>query len=117
MPHVAPSYRQYVFENHWLPPADAPVRPAVQLPFSAIPVLVSQTDYVAALPERLVRMVEGHLKLRRVALVPPPRKVQFGLYWREEYAMDAFFMWAIEQLVEVGTQMGKSSARAASAVA
>ena len=77
------------------------VRPAAKLPFSAIPILVSQTDFIAVLPERLVRMHESHLPLRRIATEPPLPAIQMAVYWNQEQTMDVFLMWAMEQLVVV----------------
>ncbi len=100
-PHVSPSYKHYIIDSHWQPPDNVVVRPAAKLPFSAIPILVSQTDYIAVLPERLVRMHESHLPLRRIATEPPLPSIQMAVYWNQEQTMDAFLMWAMEQLVVV----------------
>jgi LysR family transcriptional regulator, nod-box dependent transcriptional activator len=104
-PHVSPSYRHYIIDTHWEPPEEVVVRPAAKLPFSAIPILVSQTDFVAVLPERLVRMYESHLPLRRIATEPPLPAIQMAVYWNQEQTMDAFLMWAMEQLVVVAEQL------------
>ncbi len=90
------------------PPADIEIRPAAQLPFSAIPILVSQTNYVAVLPERLVRMHESHLRLRRIATLPKLPTIEMAVHWNAEHAMDAYLMWALEQLVMVGDQLSHS---------
>jgi LysR family transcriptional regulator, nod-box dependent transcriptional activator len=103
--HVSPSYRHYIIDTHWEPPDDVVVRPAAKLPFSAIPILVSQTDFIAVLPERLVRMYESHLPLRRIATEPPLPALQMVVHWNQEQTMDAFLMWAMEQLVVVAGQL------------
>jgi DNA-binding transcriptional LysR family regulator len=103
--HVSPSYKQYIMDTHWEPPDDAVIRPAAKLPFSAIPLLVSQTDFIAVLPERLVRMYESHLPLRRIATEPALPSIQMVVYWNQEQAMDSFLMWAMEQMVIVAEQL------------
>lgn len=104
-PHVSPSYKHYIIDNSWRPPPGTVVRPATQLPFSAIPILVSETDFIAVLPERLVRRYETQLQLRRIAPLPPPPPVQFVVCWHPEHSMDAFLRWALDQLGEIGSRL------------
>ena len=103
--HVSPSYKHYIMDTHWQPPTDVVVRPATQLPFSAIPVLVAQTDYVALLPDRLVTMYEQQLNLRRVRTDPELPSVQMIVQWNPEFEMDAFLMWALDQMTLVGARL------------
>jgi DNA-binding transcriptional LysR family regulator len=108
LPRVSPSYRHFALDSQWRSSADLPPRPAALLPFSAIPILVSQTDYVAVLPERMVQMCEVQLGLRRIALVPPPPELLFSVYWHPEHSMDAFILWMLEQLVQIGAAIDEA---------
>jgi DNA-binding transcriptional LysR family regulator len=104
-PHVSPSYKHYIIDRSWQPPLNTAVRTAARLPFSAIPILVSETDFIAVLPERLVKKYEALLHLRRIVPIPPPPPVQFVAHWHAERSMDPFLVWTLEQLAELGTHL------------
>jgi DNA-binding transcriptional LysR family regulator len=105
-PHVGPSFKQYIVARTWPPPVDILPRAVAHLPFSAIPRLIADTDYIAIIPERLAKMSEQQLALRRIELVPPPPAVKFAMFWHPERSMDAFLIWMLDQMVEVGTRLG-----------
>lgn len=104
-PHVSPSYRHYIMDEFWRPPPDAMTRAAAKLPFSAIPRLVAQSDFVALLPDRLVRIYEAQQLLRRIACDPPLPTIQMVVHWNPDHVMDSFLMWAIDQLAVVGQRL------------
>jgi LysR family transcriptional regulator, nod-box dependent transcriptional activator len=103
--HVSPSYRHYIMDDYWQAPPDAMIRAASKLPFSAIPRLVAQTDFVALLPDRLVRIYEAQQLLRRIECEPPLPTIQMVVHWNPDHAMDSFLMWAIDQLAVVGQRL------------
>jgi LysR family transcriptional regulator, nod-box dependent transcriptional activator len=108
-PHVNPAYKRYWLANRWHPSPDVEVRAAVQLPFSAIPSLVAQTDYLAVLPRRLVQSYEGSAPFAHIPLVPPPPIMKIVVHWHPELAQDPFYVWMLDQLVAAAALLESGS--------
>ena len=70
-----------------------------------MPVLVSQTDFVAALDRRVAEVFAGPLGLK---LLPPPIKLPkgtIGQVWHDQQASDPALRWLRELIAEVAGEL------------
>jgi DNA-binding transcriptional LysR family regulator len=73
--------------------------------FLTVPVLVSQTDFVAALDRRVAEVFAGPLGLK---LLPPPIKLPkgtIGQVWHDQQASDPALRWLRELIAEVAREL------------
>lgn len=73
--------------------------------FMTVPVLISQTDYVAALDRRVARVFAAPLGLK---LFPPPLKLpkgSVGQVWHEQQEADPAQRWLRQLIAEVATTL------------
>jgi DNA-binding transcriptional LysR family regulator len=73
--------------------------------FLTVPVLVSQTDFVAALDRRVAEVFAGPFGLK---LLPPPIKLPkgtVGQVWHEQQAGDPALRWLRELIAEVAREL------------
>lgn len=73
--------------------------------FSTVPVLVSQTDYVAALDRRVAEVFAGPLGLK---LLPPPLKLPkgtVGMVWHEQQDSDPAQRWLRRVIADVAAAL------------
>ncbi len=80
--------------------------------FSAVPYIVSTTDLLATVPEKLAASAAPHFGLRTLA---PPLRVpplQTNLYWHRRFQRDAGSLWLRELLVQGFGYPASASARA-----
>jgi DNA-binding transcriptional LysR family regulator len=76
-------------------------RSAVVVPhFTSVPFLVSTTDFIATVPERLTQRFSGHLKLQslRAPIDIPP--LRLTLLWHERFHSDPAHRWLREMIAK-----------------
>lgn len=111
LPRVNPPYKEFWVDSHLKRPEGMTIRPAVSLRFSAIPLFVSRSDYIALIPERLLGQYERLVPVRRVALEQALPQVQFVMQWQPEAMSDPFHVWLVEQFQQLGRKLDEVARR------
>ncbi len=97
-PRLIPPYRMYYPETLGLRPEGVPV---LAMPFTAIPWFVARSDYIALVPERLAKLYESVIPIRRVRLTKPIASVTFVALCHPSNLVDSFKVWLLDQIERV----------------
>jgi DNA-binding transcriptional LysR family regulator len=89
-------------------------RTAVVVPhFASVPFIVSATDFIATVPERLAQRFSGQLKLQllRAPIEIPP--LRLTLLWHERFHADPAHRWMRELITKTATRTAEDFIREA----
>ncbi len=82
-PVVLPPHSQFILDRYWPEARHARSRPESQLPFSAIPFLVAQSEFVSVVPKRLA---VSHSRFLAIKMVPPDGPPLVSTYVAQTHA-------------------------------
>jgi len=95
-PRVMPPFAQFVVDRCW--PAAKVLRdePQSQLPFTAIPFLVAQSDVISIIPKRLADMYGAFLPLKQMQPDAAPFLISYIIQLHREKQDEPGLRWLIE---------------------